>query len=697
MTADERVTRLLQKAVFDPLRHDIGDEGLASMVRSRVNVVAGDLTEMPSPPSDLDVIVHSASNVAFDGPVDEVLGDNVGGSTALYESLRESAVDPHVVHVSTSYVAGVCTGVAEEGSLTHTVDYAAELEYAVAARTRAEELSREPDVLNKLLRQAEKEHGRAGRRAVVEAAEASRLDWVRQRLVDHGRTRARSLGWSDAYTFSKALGERVAERLWADAGHRLSIVRPSIIESALRHPYPGWIDGFKVLDPIVGAYARGAIPGFPGNSELVVDVIPVDFVVSAILAAASAPPEPKAARYFQVCSGMRNPLRFSRLTDLITEHFIAHPLPDATEPVAKWTFPSASEVQREMRRREFAVKAADAVVARLPSTARTRKWSTSVLRARRDLALLRRLTAVYRPYAELEVVFDDTRTRELHARVADDAGLPRFDVDDIDWRHYLHDVHLPALPAMMDRGPRRHNGRPGELSDRGDVLAVFDLHSILASSSLWRHHLGVELARRPAVDRPLSLAKMLGTCPRYLIADQRDEADVVRDLMRRYAGCAELELRRIITDTSAQSLLRTVYACAAERIEAHRAAGHHTVLVTGQVDVFVEPLAPLFDDVVASSMDTDGEGRWTGHLAAAPMVNESRAAWLRRYADDRDMTLQASYGYGDCYADRPWLETVGFPNAVNPDLKLHRHARLKRWPVHSWRPNPEQLIAPAHA
>ena len=73
---------------------------------------------------------------------------------------------PHVVHVSTATSPGLRRGVAEETSLTHTVGYEAELKYAIAARTRAEELSREPDVLNTLIRQAEKEHGRAGPRAV---------------------------------------------------------------------------------------------------------------------------------------------------------------------------------------------------------------------------------------------------------------------------------------------------------------------------------------------------------------------------------------------------------------------------------------------------------------------------------------------------------------------------------------------------
>jgi hypothetical protein len=45
----------------------------------------------------------------------------------------------------------------------------------------------------------------------------------------------------------------------------LSIVRPSIIESSYEHPFPGWIEGFKMAEPIILAYGRGTIPDFPAS------------------------------------------------------------------------------------------------------------------------------------------------------------------------------------------------------------------------------------------------------------------------------------------------------------------------------------------------------------------------------------------------------------------------------------------------
>src|SRR5207244_7435329 len=118
-------------------------------------------------------------------------------------------------------------------------------------------------------------------------------------------------------------------------------------------------------------------------------------------------------------------------------------------------------------------------------------------------------------------------------------------------------------------------------------------------------------------------------------------------------------------------------------IREHHAAGHHTVLITGALDCFVEPIRPLFDDVVASRLAVR-DGRFTGDLAHPPLVGEARAAWLRQYALVKDVDLKRSYAYADSHSDLPLLRAVGNPVAVNPDVALYRVARKRRWPVEEW-------------
>ena len=699
LTAQRRAEKLLRKPVFRGWRESVGEENALEAFRDRVTVISGDLEDVPELPSDLDVVVHSASSVSFDLPVDEAFVANVAGPVSLYEQLLATGSDPHVVHVSTCYVAGLRKGVAEERSLDHDVDHRAELRSALAARTEAEEASRRPDVLGPLLRKADADHRRAGPRAVAEAAEAARAEWVRDQLVSHGRTRAMSLGWPDVYTFTKAMGERVAEDLWQGGGHRLSVVRPTIIESSLRHPYPGWIDGFKVADPLIAAYGRGLLPEFPALADTVLDVIPVDFVVNAILAAAAAPPEHGAADYFQVSSGITNPLRFGKLYEYVREYFSANPLRDSSGShvsVPAWSFPHRGAVERALRRREQAVELADRAVGRLPARPRTREWISTLYKARRDLDTLRKFTSLYQPYTQIEVVFDDARTRALHASLpAERRAEHGFDVTEIDWRHYLQEVHIPGVPGLMraDR-PRTTKRQDAELPRRTDVVAVFDLQRTVIAATLVEQYLWVELATRPPANWPRALANLVALGPRYLQAELRDRGDFIRTFMRRYAGIDEAELRAAIAERVQESLRRDVLTEAVAQIRAHRRAGHRTVLVTGEIDVFVEPIAPLFDVVVAGQMEKDDEGRWTGHLLTSPLVGESRATWLTRYARDEGLDLSASYAYGDSYADRPWLQVVGNPNVVNPDAQLYRYARAQRWPVHSWTTPVEGRFAP---
>ncbi len=160
-------------------------------------------------------------------------------------------------------------------------------------------------MLRRLLREADRTHAPCGNQVVAGHAEEARRAWMARRLVAYGRARANALGWTDVYTFTKALAERATEEGWA--GRPLTVLRPAIVESALRHPYPGWIDGHKMLDPLIIDYGTGAMWDLPGD----LDIIPADLVVNAILAAAAAVPPADAPHYFHVGSGAGNPLTYA--------------------------------------------------------------------------------------------------------------------------------------------------------------------------------------------------------------------------------------------------------------------------------------------------------------------------------------------------------------------------------------------------
>ena len=688
-SASDRLRTLLRKPVFRLWRERVGDDEVERAVRDRLRVIEGDLGSVPALPSDLDVVIHSASSVSFDPPIDQAFATNLGGAVALYTALQESGADPHVVHVSTAYVGGIRKGIVPEARLAHSVDWRSEFEAARDARVRVEMASRQPETLRRVIGDARAEHGKEGPQAVARAGEAARVEWVHSRLVDYGRTRAESLGWTDVYTLTKAFAERAAEELWGDVGHRLSVVRPAIIESALRHPFPGWIDGFKVADPLILAYGRGLLPEFPGLPDSVLDVIPVDFVVNAIVAIAARPAP--VAQYVHVSSGASNPLPIHRMLQNMKEFFTANPMPHASEGqvrVPTWSFPGDRKVERALRGQERWNDRREQLLERFPSTARTRAQIAKVTSRRSDLESLRNFAELYRAYVQTEIIFDDRQLRALGDSLAptpgDDTG---FDVTTIDWEDYLQRVHFPAITTLT----RAFAVRPAAservqkaLPERSDVMAVFDLEGTVVDSNIVEQYLWVRSAGFRKAAWPGEVASLLASLPGYLSAERRDRGEFIRVFLRRYSGMPVARLESVVSGGYRETLLRHTMPAAIARIKEHRAAGHRTVLVTGSIGTLVAPLADLFDEVIAGSMH-ERDGVLTGYLAQPPLVDEARAAWLLRYAETHGFDLSQSYGYGDSHADLVWLELLGNPNAVNPDTNLSREAQRRRWSIHNWK------------
>ncbi len=697
--ARDRLDRLLRKPVFKTWRDAVGDAEAQRIFAERTAVLEGDLATLESIDVPVDVVVHSASTVSFDAPIDESFANNVGGPRALYGALTRSGLDPHVIHVSTCYVGGIAKGLRPEASVDHDVDWRAEL--AAAQRRRARRPRRPPaprSGCRPSSTRRPREHGKEGPKTVARASEQARVDWITARMVELGRTRARSVGWTDVYTFTKALGERVAEQEWAGQGHRLSIVRPSIIESALRHPFPGWIDGFKVADPLIMAYAKGALPEFPGLPDSVLDVIPVDYVVNVMLALGEAGPSGPRPRRDRLLPGVLRRLEPAAVPPDVRRG--AGLLPAASPRGRQGASDRRADVEvpGQQRRRALAAAQGAAVRGRLPDRRRAAvdhpppQWSSSLHKMERGLGSLRTYVDLYQSYTRTEMLFDDQQTRALGAKLPGRyAGRP-------DLRRARHrlDALLAGRPPARDdvagegarAGVQRAQGVPlaGPALESGtDVLAVFDLEGTLPAFSLVTQYLSVMRFIRPLAQLPGETGRPGGKTNVYLQAERRDRGEFVRAFSRRYAGTrvADVERARGRAVGRERSCARCVPGALA-RIEEHRAAGHRTVLVTGSLDLFTTPLVSLFDEVVASRMEAR-DGVLSGYLATPPLVDEARAQWLKAYAAAGGYDLSRSHGYGDSVADVSWLRLLGRPVAVNPDLPLYRVASRQYWPIEDWK------------
>src|ERR671914_1992796 len=141
-TSGPSIRELLGGPAFTPLREREGREAIDRMVEERVEILEGEVGEdVPELPPDLDVVLHAAASVSFDAPIDDAFRSNVLGARALYEAVRSSGASPHVLHVSTAYVAGVRRGTIAEEPLDHAVDWRVETDTALQARPQGEAAS----------------------------------------------------------------------------------------------------------------------------------------------------------------------------------------------------------------------------------------------------------------------------------------------------------------------------------------------------------------------------------------------------------------------------------------------------------------------------------------------------------------------------------------------------------------------------
>ena len=704
-SARDRMLGVVKKPIFNDIRDAAG--GAPELLDSRIEVIEGYLPNVPRLPTDVDIVVHCAGDVSFDPPIDQAFSTNVIGTKALLDRMLEAVTDengqrrtvPHYVHISTAYTAGRRRGAIPEAPHVHDIDYDAEATAGIAMRDLIEEESRTSAQLAKLRKEAERHHRQAGFLTTAADTERRRLDWVQAELVKAGTERARSLGWTDVYTFTKALGERVVADVGRDV--HVSIVRPAIVESSWLHPYPGWIEGFKMAEPLILAYGRGELPEFPATPEAVVDIVPCDHVVNAILAVCATQPTIGTPEYYHVNSGARNPLIFKDLYTYIRAYFMDHPFeggPRGAARLPQWQFPGASSIERLLSTSERAHKMADRVLVQAPRSDRTRKIAKDLDRTRVRLDFLRRYHTLYKEYAQSELHFVDDNTLALtRALHSDDQAAFAFDTAVYDWKTYIQEVHCPSITApmrRMDASRSKRGNRPTTMKDldkdtAGAVaVAIFDLDGTIMSTNVIEQYLW---ARLPELSRTQQLAEMgqvLRRLPSYLRAEQRDRGTFLRAVYRRYRGADLAALERFVDTSMAPHILNRLSPEAVRRIREHRAAGHTTVLITGVVRPLTRPIQPLFDVIVAADLAVDEEGRCTGFLTGPPVVGESRAAWLKHYAAQQRIDLDRSFAYADSHSDLPMLETVGNAVAVSPDIALMRAANRNRWSVVEWKIKP---------
>ena len=171
---------------------------------------------------------------------------------------------------------------------------------------------------------------------------------------------------------------------------------------------------------------------------------------------------------------------------------------------------------------------------------------------------------------------------------------------------------------------------------------------------------------------------------RFRLRGATDEATeaLLAEIKEVFQGTSARQIARMAPEVLVGVLPR-IYPEMLEEVYAHQDAARPTFIVSAAGDELVQLLARILymDGGIGTSYEVGEDGLFTGELGGAFMYGEGKVEAMRRFADQHDIDLGASFAYSDSVSDLPMLRAVGTPVVVNPDEELTRIAREEGWRV----------------
>ena len=498
---------------FDPLRERYG-AALEGFIRDKIVIKGGDIAdtnfgysdeEAQAIADDVDIVINSAGNVTFNPTLESGLRTNVVGTQNVI-AFAKRMKRPALVHVSTCFVAGNRSGAVWESDDVlgyfprrkemPGVEFSVNQEIADCAKLaeRVRDEARDAMMTAKFRELARKRLSEEGRDsddpdALGLAVARERKVWTRTRLTDLGVERAAYWGWPNIYTYTKSLGEQLVA---VEKDIVKAIVRPSIVESAMSFPFPGWNEGFTTTAPIIFLIRKGQTQ-IPADPKLILDITPVDQVASVMLAVSAQACVEEPHLVYQAATGDSNANNMERIIGLcgldkrkyleekdtgtkILNRIAARMEPrpvtvskfeNTSVPMFNATAKKASSLLERVRPRWGGGRVGEVIDVLKDKVERVEEFTRETSEA----------FDMFRPFTvENAYVFRSEHVRALFDRISEDErSLLTWHPEKFDWYDYWLNIHLPGLtkwvfPTLEDE----MRAQPKRVYTYRDLLELFE-------------------------------------------------------------------------------------------------------------------------------------------------------------------------------------------------------------------------------
>ncbi|KAL3621596.1 hypothetical protein CASFOL_036508 [Castilleja foliolosa] len=424
---DRLSNEIINSDLFECLRKKHG-ESYEAFMKEKLIPIVGNICEtnlgMDSDSAhtvqrDVDIIIQSAASTTLNERYDVLMDANMNAPQRLMRFAKACKNLKLFAHISTAYVNGRREGLMLEEPLTMGDDRRKQEKHETISSTLprldvAEEIN-----------------------MALKYCSAASTDYdVTKTLKKLGQERATHFGWYNTYHLTKAMGEMVLDEIRGDVP--VVIIRPTVIESIFKEPFPGWIQGNRMFDPVIISYGKGQLPAFLGNPEVIMDIIPVDMVANTTIAAMAKEGSlhKPNLNVYHVASSDVNPLRYSDFFEYLYEHFNSTPLVESRNIDRIKYFDNFDEFSRYTR---------EAI----------NSGHTITNRCKAKVAYAEQLCKMYEFIGFFNARFNTGNTERLIKEMSKEE-LIEFEINamSIDWREYVQDVHIPGLKKHILNGTR---------------------------------------------------------------------------------------------------------------------------------------------------------------------------------------------------------------------------------------------------
>jgi nucleoside-diphosphate-sugar epimerase/1-acyl-sn-glycerol-3-phosphate acyltransferase len=201
-----------------------------------LHLVTTSLNDIGELTLNVNCVINCAASIEFTLPLEEALRQNVDGLKNLIEFSKKNNVIKFI-HVSTAYVSNCCKELIKEEFVDLSI------------------LDNNIDNLYKNIKNKN-----------ITFTEIQK-----------------KIFFPNTYSFTKCLAEKFIEKeIKTNSITTFSIVRPSIITSAVKIPYNGWFQGYTARLGYSALYHSGYVNYVISNGSTILNIVPVDYVCSVI-------------------------------------------------------------------------------------------------------------------------------------------------------------------------------------------------------------------------------------------------------------------------------------------------------------------------------------------------------------------------------------------------------------------------------